>query len=382
VLAAELNAQPGSWRAGLNSKFFNMTVREAQRLMGARRDPARRAALPVVSYVAASIPAHFNATQAWPQCAGVIGHIRDQSDCGSCWAVSSSGAFNDRLCVATNATTELSSQDTTSCCNADNGYSSGGCDGGFTEDAFNYFAKTGLVSGGESPDKGKGTSCFPYQLAECGHHEASPLIPCPQVCSPGECATPVCPTKCSEATYGTAWKADKRKAAKGAYRLASVAAAQTDIMTHGSIAAAFTVYADFLTYTSGVYTHKSGAELGGHAVRLYGSSACKCVPPTTPRGKHPHSPPPPPTSRSTHRLGHDCRGRGLLAGGQQLEQGACFAAPRSKALALGFSSHPPPPLLRPPLPLSQYWGADGSFMIARGTDECGFEDDLVAGTAA
>jgi len=54
-----------------------MTVREAQRLMGARRDPARRAALPVVSRVAASIPANFNASQAWPQCTGVISHIRE-----------------------------------------------------------------------------------------------------------------------------------------------------------------------------------------------------------------------------------------------------------------------------------------------------------------
>jgi hypothetical protein len=358
-----------------------MTVREAQRLMGARRDPARRAALPVVSYVAASIPAHFNATQAWPQCAGVIGHIRDQSDCGSCWAVSSSGAFNDRLCVATNATTELSSQDTTSCCNADNGYSSGGCDGGFTEDAFNYFAKTGLVSGGESPDKGKGTSCFPYQLAECGHHEKSPLIPCPQVCSPGECATPVCPTKCSEATYGTAWKADKRKAAKGAYRLASVAAAQTDIMTHGSIAAAFTVYADFLTYTGGVYTHKSGAELGGHAVRVYGSSACTCVPPLPPGARtltHLHPPHPTLYAQAGARLPRARTTGWWPTAGTRcvLCSGAWLRAP-----APG-SSHPPSPSRPPILPLAQYWGADGSFMIARGVDMCGFEDDLVAGTAA
>jgi cathepsin B len=187
-----------------------------------------------------------------------------------CWAFGSTESFNDRLCILTNKTTLLSPQDTCSCCNAQNGYSSGGCDGGFTEDAFNYFGKHGLVSGGDSPDKGKGDSCFPYQLEQCGHHEASPLIPCPQVCSPGECSTPKCPTACSEKTYATAWAADKRKAQGGAYRLSSVAAAQTDIMTHGSISAAFTVYSDFLTYTGGVYTHKSGSELGGHAVKVYG----------------------------------------------------------------------------------------------------------------
>ena len=256
----------------MNSKFVNMTLAQAKRLMGTKRDPKRRAALPVSTEPApAAIPAHFNGTQAFPQCAGVIGHIRDQSDCGCCWAFGSTESFNDRLCVATNATTLLSPQDTCSCCNSGHGCSSGGCDGGFTEDAFNYFMTYGLVSGGDSPDKGKGDSCFPYQLEQCGHHEASPLIPCPQVCSPGECATPKCPTTCSEKTYATAWAADKRKAAGGAYRLTSVAQAQADIVKYGSISAAFTVYSDFLTYTGGVYTHKSGSELGGHAVKIYGA---------------------------------------------------------------------------------------------------------------
>ena len=267
---AELNARPGmTWRAGMNGKFVNMTLGEAKRLMGAKRDPKRRAALPVMDRVSA-VPATFNATEAWPQCASVIGHIRDQSDCGCCWAFGSTESFNDRMCIKTNSTTLLSPQDTCSCCNSAHGCSSGGCDGGYTEDAFNYFNAHGLVTGGDNPSVGSGASCFPYQLKTCGHHEASPLIPCPQVCSPGECSTPQCPNTCSEAAYPTAWAKDKTKSSKGAYRLSSIAAAQTDIMTYGSISAAFTVYADFLTYTGGVYTHQSGAEMGGHAVKIYG----------------------------------------------------------------------------------------------------------------
>ncbi len=50
----------------------------------------------------------------------------------------------------------------------------------------------------------------------------------------------------------------------------NVAAIQTEIMTNGPVEAAFTVYQDFLTYTSGVYKHVSGSELGGHAVRILG----------------------------------------------------------------------------------------------------------------
>jgi cathepsin B len=41
-------------------------------------------------------------------------------------------------------------------------------------------------------------------------------------------------------------------------------------MTHGPVEAAFTVYADFLTYKSGVYQHTSGSALGGHAIKIVG----------------------------------------------------------------------------------------------------------------
>ena len=38
----------------------------------------------------------------------------------------------------------------------------------------------------------------------------------------------------------------------------------------GPLSVAFTVYADFPTYKSGVYKHVSGAALGGHAVEVIG----------------------------------------------------------------------------------------------------------------
>merc|ERR1712085_218120 len=41
-------------------------------------------------------------------------------------------------------------------------------------------------------------------------------------------------------------------------------------MSSGPLAVAFTVYADFPTYKSGVYQHVSGSELGGHAVEMIG----------------------------------------------------------------------------------------------------------------
>lgn len=43
-----------------------------------------------------------------------------------------------------------------------------------------------------------------------------------------------------------------------------------ELVTNGPVTAAFTVYEDFLSYKSGVYTHKSGSALGGHAVKVIG----------------------------------------------------------------------------------------------------------------
>jgi hypothetical protein len=66
------------------------------------------------SYVA---PSAFDSRTAWPSCPS-IGHIRDQSTCGSCWAFGAVEAMSDRLCIATNGTTnvELSTEDMVSCC--------------------------------------------------------------------------------------------------------------------------------------------------------------------------------------------------------------------------------------------------------------------------
>jgi len=49
------------------------------------------------------LPAAFDARAAWPQCP-IIGEIRDQSACGSCYAVSAASAASDRFCIAHNGT--------------------------------------------------------------------------------------------------------------------------------------------------------------------------------------------------------------------------------------------------------------------------------------
>jgi len=80
---------------------------------------------------------------------------------------------------------------------------------------------------------------------------------------------PSCSSSCTNKGYKTPYSQDKNFA-KSSYNLNSVEAAQTDIMTKGSISGTFDVYSDFLTYKSGVYQYTSGSLLGGHAIKIIG----------------------------------------------------------------------------------------------------------------
>lgn len=82
-------------------------------------------------------------------------------------------------------------------------------------------------------------------------------------------ATPTCTTTCSDNEYQTAYKTDKHHA-KSSYSIKSEENIQRELMEHGSISVAFTVYEDFELYKEGVYQHVTGAPLGGHAVKMIG----------------------------------------------------------------------------------------------------------------
>merc|ERR1712107_129041 len=82
-------------------------------------------------------------------------------------------------------------------------------------------------------------------------------------------STPLRRSACSESSYPKAYSDDKQKAS-ASYSLSTVQGIQQDMMQYGSVTGAFTVYEDSPTYTSGVYHHVSGSELGGHAIKIFG----------------------------------------------------------------------------------------------------------------
>ena len=212
------------------------------------------------------VPSDFDARTNWPKCA-TIAKVRDQSSCGSCWAFGSTEAFEDAHCVATGKSIEFSAQDTTACCNFFAGCFSMGCNGGQPSAALSWMSRRGVVTGGDYFDIGSGSSCLPYSLKPCAHHV--PATSKYGKCPTEEYSTPKCVSSCSESSYTTSYSDDKTKGGS-AHSVSGVSNIQKAIMTSGPVAAAFSVYSDFPTYKSGVYKHKTGSMLGGHAIELVG----------------------------------------------------------------------------------------------------------------
>jgi len=81
--------------------------------------------------------------------------------------------------------------------------------------------------------------------------------------------TPKCASTCEAGYAKNSFAKDKHFAASS-YSVSGVENMQKELMELGTLSVAFTVYEDFEAYTSGVYSHKSGKSLGGHAVKMIG----------------------------------------------------------------------------------------------------------------
>lgn len=144
------------------------------------------------------IPDNFDSREHWPKCDS-IKEIRDQANCGSCWAFGASEAMSDRLCISSGQKdqTRISAADILSCCDS----CGNGCGGGFPPAAWDFYQQTGVVTGDLYGDK---KFCYPYQLKPCAHHVNSTKYPA----CPAEVDTPQCNKKCQEG-YSKNYKDDK-----------------------------------------------------------------------------------------------------------------------------------------------------------------------------
>jgi len=265
AIVRSINMQPNrTWTAGFNSRFVGTSFDYVRSLCGSLEDKTG-SSLPVKDITPlGAIPDAFDARTQWGSMCPSVSEIRDQSNCGSCWAFGAAEAATDRVCIQTNGSTiyELSSEDILACCNT----CGSGCNGGYPSSAWTWMRTTGVVTGHNYHEY---DWCSSYALQNCDHHESGQYVPCSSLPA---YPTPKCTKECDSqaVNYTTSYSSDKRHF-QSEYSVPSVVSKiQTEIMTFGPVEASFSVYEDFETYVSGVYVHKTGSYLGGHAVKILG----------------------------------------------------------------------------------------------------------------
>lgn len=259
------NHKKATWTAKAQDKFNGASLAEIRKTLGTVVDPKWTIKAHQKTYDTSNVvfPESFDARTAWPECEPVINHVRDQANCGSCWAHGTTEALNDRMCIATGGAfqTLLSVADTAACCNGSQCFSFG-CNGGQVATPWNWFKKTGVVTGG---DYGDNQLCYDYTMPKCAHHVTSATLPS---CDTTSTIDPVCKSTCQ--TNSTIDYASDKVHGASSYGISGIDNIKMEIMTHGTVTAAFTVYMDFLTYSSGVYQHLTGDAEGGHAIKMIG----------------------------------------------------------------------------------------------------------------
>lgn len=256
----EINSSQSLWIAGENQRFTGKDLSHVKMLLGSLKTPEEKK-LPIKHMLHnENLPDNFDLREAYPNCTS-LKEVRDQSNCGSCWAFGAVEAMSDRICIKSGQKlqTRISSEDLVSCCSSC-GY---GCDGGYPGAAWSYFKSKGLVTGGLYQDN---STCLPYAFKPCDHHVVGKYGPC----GGEEYPTPKCVSTCNSDYKGPAWKQDKWFASD-AYRVpANEKSIMTEIFNNGSVEVDFEVYEDFINYKSGVYKHTTGKYLGGHAIKMIG----------------------------------------------------------------------------------------------------------------
>lgn len=145
IKAHNSNAK-ATYKMGVN-RFTDMTTDEMKVMLGSDKVALHRNEKESVSLLQNKkidinkLPASVD----WRNVPNVISPVKDQGNCGSCWAFAASATIEAHVGLNTGILTEVSMQELVSCMpNDDSCGGIGGCEGATAELAFDYLAQYGL----------------------------------------------------------------------------------------------------------------------------------------------------------------------------------------------------------------------------------------------
>lgn len=178
-----------------------------------------------------------------------IADIRNQSQCGSCWAFATANVITDAYCIQKGIIRSFAPQDLLTCCGSlCTGTSTDGCQGGYLNGAYSSMKIQGATTGEKYADTNN--KCKPYFLSPAATVSA---------------VAPPCTNTCAISTVS-----NQRQKITGYRAFYGEAEMMKELATRGPITSAFKVYKDFYAYRSGVYKSNRMGYLGGHAIRIIG----------------------------------------------------------------------------------------------------------------
>lgn len=160
-----------------------------------------------------------------------VSPVKDQEDCGSCWAFAAVASLESLISISNNTSgnfLNLSEQILVSCCSGNYG-----CDGGYMSVTASFMRDYGTYL----------ESCFSYTATD---------------------------NNCSNACSG--WQSLAYKITSYSLLTHSIEALKAAVSNYGPVQVTMNVYSDFLNYGSGVYEYATGYFEGGHAILCVGYS--------------------------------------------------------------------------------------------------------------
>ena len=124
------------------NKFADWTPAEFKRILTLKKSGSKNIRSLVDANV--SIPSSID----W-RTEGAVNAVKDQGQCGSCWAFSAVGALEGRWKIKSGNLLNLSEQQLVDC--AGGSYGNEGCNGGLMDDAFAYIRDNGIESQANYP---------------------------------------------------------------------------------------------------------------------------------------------------------------------------------------------------------------------------------------